>query len=214
MDIKELGSIGGNVFTYILAAVQSNEVLQVIEFVFSVILTLVILAYRVWKWWREAKKDGKITEEEYKAAKEEYEKYSKEPWQETDDPLADFKANTKHGSVLERYEGIIERYEDNLDYFEQEIHLIGLGEIAFVFTPYELYIDFQHRIQARSPFIQTFMVQLSATTAGIAGYLCTERAAYNMGYSAIIYSCNVSPKGGDTFVEKSLAILHQIKDEN
>lgn len=61
---KEIGSTIGNVFTYVLAAVQQNEVLQIIEFVLSALLTLVIVAYRVWHWYKEAKKDGKIDEKE------------------------------------------------------------------------------------------------------------------------------------------------------
>lgn len=61
---KELPTMVGNGLTYILAAIQQNEVLQIIEFVFSAILTIVILIYRIWHWWKEAKKDGKITEEE------------------------------------------------------------------------------------------------------------------------------------------------------
>ena len=62
---KELPTLVGNGLTYILAAIQQNEILQIIEFVFSAVLTLVILIYRIWHWWREAKKDGKITDEEF-----------------------------------------------------------------------------------------------------------------------------------------------------
>ena len=61
---KEIGSVVGNVVTYVLAAVQQNEILQIIEFVLSAILTVVILVYRVWHWYQEAKKDGKIDKEE------------------------------------------------------------------------------------------------------------------------------------------------------
>ena len=61
---KEIGSIAGNVVTYVLAAVQQNEILQIIEFVLSAVLTLVILIYRIWHWYQEAKKDGKIDKEE------------------------------------------------------------------------------------------------------------------------------------------------------
>ena len=61
---KEIGSTIGNVFTYVLAAVQQNEILQIIEFILSALLTLVIVAYRVWHWYKEAKKDGKIDEKE------------------------------------------------------------------------------------------------------------------------------------------------------
>lgn len=151
----------------------------------------------------------KITEDQYKSAKEEYAIYSQKGFQKTDDPYADFEANTKHSCVLARYENIIKRYEKDVDFYEPEIHVIALGDIAFVSNPFELYINYQHRIQARSPFIQTFAVQLAAVT-GTSGYLCTARAAENMGYSAIIHSCNVSPKGGDTLVEETLKELNAL----
>lgn len=66
MDIKEIGSMGGNVFTYVLAALQTNEVLQIIEFILSAIVTVLLIVYRVWHWYKEAKKDGKIEPEEIK----------------------------------------------------------------------------------------------------------------------------------------------------
>lgn len=64
MNTNEIVCTGGNVFTYVMAALQQNEVLQIIEFIFSAILTLLILFYRIWKWIREAKKDGKIDDKE------------------------------------------------------------------------------------------------------------------------------------------------------
>ena len=56
----------GNVFTYILASVQRNEIFQAIEFVFAILTSVVLLSFRIWKWWKEAKKDGKITKDEIK----------------------------------------------------------------------------------------------------------------------------------------------------
>lgn len=64
MDYKDGLSIGGNIFSYVLSAVQQNEILQVISMVLSVLTSLVILAYNIWKWYRKAKEDGKITKEE------------------------------------------------------------------------------------------------------------------------------------------------------
>lgn len=64
MDIKEIGTGAGNLCTYILAAIQQNEILQIVEFVLSAILTVALLGYRIWHWVREAKKDGKITDDE------------------------------------------------------------------------------------------------------------------------------------------------------
>ena len=106
----------------------------------------------------------------------------------------------------------MERYENNVEFFYPEIHIIALGDIAFVSNPFELYIAYQHRIQARSPFVQTFAIQLAASTNG-SGYLCTPRAADNMGYSAIMYSCNVSPEGGHILVEETLKELEALHGE-
>lgn len=64
MNNKEVGSTIGNVCTYVLAAFQQNEILQIAEFVLSALLSLIIIAYRVWHWYKEAKKDGKIDEKE------------------------------------------------------------------------------------------------------------------------------------------------------
>lgn len=64
MQSKDIGAIIGNGIGYVFAAIQTNEVLQIIQFVISSLLTIVILLYKVWKWLREAKKDGKITNEE------------------------------------------------------------------------------------------------------------------------------------------------------
>ena len=64
MDYKDGLSIGGNIVSYALSAVQQNEILQVISMVLSVLTSLVILAYNIWKWYRKAKQDGKISKEE------------------------------------------------------------------------------------------------------------------------------------------------------
>ena len=57
-------SIGGNVFTYVLSAVQTNEVMQIISFILSSIVSVLLIVFRLWAWYKEAKKDGKITKEE------------------------------------------------------------------------------------------------------------------------------------------------------
>ena len=91
-----------------------------------------------------------------------------------------------------------------------ELNTIRVGDIAFTTNPFELYIDYQHRIQARSPFTQTFIVQLCGIPDGnyCSEYLATERAVENVGYSAAIYDNYVSPKGGDILVEQTLEQLN------
>ncbi len=64
MKLNDIFSICGNVGTYVLAAIQTNEVLQIISFVLSSITSCIIIFLRLWSWWKEAKKDGKIEKEE------------------------------------------------------------------------------------------------------------------------------------------------------
>ena len=153
----------------------------------------------------------KITEEEYENLKENYALLQQQAFVATDDPYGDFKENTKLGSNLRRYEAVLENYEKNGKPVVTEIHVVKVGDIAFATCPFELYLAYQHRIQARSPFVQTFLVQLTVADTGESfGYLPTERAAQNKGYSAIVFSCNVSPAGGQTLVEETLGELHRL----
>ena len=153
----------------------------------------------------------KITKEQYEAAKAQHAKDIETPWQSTDDKYADYKANTRLSSIFKRFESIINRYEKDFDTRCAEVHIARVGDVAFASNPFELYVAYQHRIQARSPFTQTFIVQLAASIDA-AGYLCTERAANNMGYSANIYSCPVAPSGGDKLVEETLRVLNDIHE--
>ena len=65
---EEVILFGGNGLGYVLSAIQQNETFQIIEFVLSAILTCVLIAFRLWKWWKEAKKDGKIDANEVQDA--------------------------------------------------------------------------------------------------------------------------------------------------
>ena len=55
---------GINALTYVLTAMQTNEVFQIIELVCSIITSVVLIFFRLWKWYKEAKADGKITKDE------------------------------------------------------------------------------------------------------------------------------------------------------
>ena len=55
-----------NGMTYVLVVLQTNETFQLVELIISIAVSVVLLAYRIWKWWKEANKDGKITKEEIK----------------------------------------------------------------------------------------------------------------------------------------------------
>lgn len=121
------------------------------------------------------------------------------------------KAMSRFKAVEDRNRRVMEQYniqEENprLPYI---IHTMQVGEIAFVTNPFELYIDYMHRIQARSPFIQTFIVQLAGDTKG--GYLSTERGTRNKGYSASIFDNHVGYEGGQELVEYTLKALEEIR---
>jgi len=152
-----------------------------------------------------------VTEQELADARDNYAELQSRSFQHTDDPYADFVENTKLSSNLGRCENVMRNYEQNDIPVETEIHVVKLGEIAFTSCPFELYLAYQHRIQARSPFVQTFMVQLASSDTNAAGsYLCTQRAAANKGYSAIMFSCNVTPAGGQALVEETLKELNRL----
>lgn len=56
----------GSVFGTILTAIQSDQIFQYISLALTILSTLIAISYTIWKWWRKAKEDGKIDEEEVK----------------------------------------------------------------------------------------------------------------------------------------------------
>ena len=101
-----------------------------------------------------------------------------------------------------------------------EFHVLRIGEVAFVSERYELYTDFGQRIQARSPFTQTFTIQLSAglpdLPTGVAGYLPTARSLPNGGYqSHPVNNHNApSPEGGQQMVDEAVRLLYELKKDD
>ena len=61
---KDVAMVSGNAFTYVLTAVQTNEVFQMIELVLAILTSVIIIFYKIWHWYKEAKADGKITADE------------------------------------------------------------------------------------------------------------------------------------------------------
>ena len=53
-----------NAMQYMAIALQDNPILQGVQLGLSILTSIVLVAYRIWKWWTEAKKDGKITKDE------------------------------------------------------------------------------------------------------------------------------------------------------
>lgn len=81
-----------------------------------------------------------------------------------------------------------------------------LGDVAIATNEFELYTDYGVQMKARSPAIQTFVIQL----AGPGTYLPTECAAKHGGYGAVIQSSQIGPEGGQTLVERTVESLRSM----
>ena len=102
-------------------------------------------------------------------------------------------------------EGVADRFEieKTQPTVPAEVHVVRLGDMAFVTCPFEYYLDFGQRIKARSKAVQTFVVQL----AGSGTYLPTERAIAGKSYGAVAASTPVGPEGGQQIVETAVEII-------
>ncbi|NLB56335.1 MAG: DUF2603 domain-containing protein [Lentisphaerae bacterium] len=154
-----------------------------------------------------------ITDAEYESAKSGLTGLEKKEFKTDGTPLERLHANSILVAGRCRFIGVIKRYETQKDEPKQpmELHVIRIGDIAFASNRFELYMDYQHRIQARSPFEQTFIVQLAGQRSCNNGtYLCTERGEWGKGYSAGMFCNEVSPQGGQELVEETLNVLNEL----
>ncbi len=65
MKHDEIVGYIGSTFGGVMTALQTNETLQIIQGILSIIAVIITIAYTIWKWYKKASKDGKITSEEY-----------------------------------------------------------------------------------------------------------------------------------------------------
>ncbi len=136
-----------------------------------------------------------VTEAEVAAARQDAAKYADDPAQ-----LWNYRWN----------QGVVERYESQQagteGRFCMELHVLRLGDVAMATNEFELYTDFGVQMKARSPAVQTFLIQLT----GSAGYLPTERAVRGGGYGAVIQSSRVGPDGGQVLVERTVEAFREL----
>lgn len=86
-----------------------------------------------------------------------------------------------------------------------EYHVLRLGDVALATHPFELYLDYATRLEARSPAVLTLLVQLSGANSG---YLPTAKAVQGGGYSAD--KSPVGPPGGQVLVEETVKQFNQM----
>lgn len=105
---------------------------------------------------------------------------------------------------------VVDRFQQQQAGTEQpytmELHAMRLGDVAISTNEFELYTDYGVQMKARSPAIQTFVIQL----AGPGTYLPTERAAKHGGYGAVIQSSQIGPEGGQALVERTVESLRSM----
>ena len=113
-------------------------------------------------------------------------------------------------SLLQRYEK-----QSTDPVINTTVHVVAVDDIAFASNRFELFTDYMHRIQARSPFTQTFIIELAGVPGNDGGtYLATAAAAANKGYSASPFCNLVSPVGGQQLVEETLKLLADAYPDN
>jgi hypothetical protein len=85
-----------------------------------------------------------------------------------------------------------------------EIHVLRLGEIAIATNPFEYYLDYGIQIKARSPAVQTFLIQL----AGAGTYVPSPRSVLGGGYGSLPASNPVGAEGGGVLREKTIDLIN------
>ncbi len=123
-----------------------------------------------------------------------------------------------YGSVAERYAA---QQKGEAKTYEMELHVLRLGDVAIASSPFELFLDYGVQIEARSPALQTFLIQLAATGRQHAYYLPTPRAMAGgalddkpfTNYSATVMTNMVGPEGGQVLVGRSVEAIQELWDK-
>ncbi len=140
--------------------------------------------------------ERRVTQEEAAAAREQAARHAGKPAE-----IWDYRW---HQRVVERFE---KQRTSGVDLYPMELHVLRLGDVAIATNDFELYTEFGVRIKARSPALQTFVIQL---TGGNGGYLPTERAVRGGGYGAVVQSTRVGPEGGQVLVDRTVKAIESL----
>ena len=54
----------GSCLTWVTTIAQTNEIFQLIQIILASIVSVITIAFIIYKWWKSATADGKITKEE------------------------------------------------------------------------------------------------------------------------------------------------------
>jgi hypothetical protein len=141
-----------------------------------------------------------VTEKEFTEAKAFCDAVAKE---EKPDPMQSLRREWNR-QIVERYQT-----QDAHPTYAMELHALRLGDVAVCTNPFELYTEYGVRMRARSPAVQTFVVQL---TGAHGCYLPTAQAIRGGSYSTAVFSNRVGPEGGDVLVDRTVETLRSLWD--
>ncbi len=152
-----------------------------------------------------------VTDEEYAVAKKVCNDIDAKPAR----GKADSWTRGLYGLIAERYEA---QQKGEAKTYAVELHVIRLGDVAIATNPFELFVDYGVQIEARSPAVQTFLIQLSATGEQHGYYVPTPRAiaggALNekpfTNYSATVMTGMVGPEGAQALVDRTVETIGEL----
>ncbi|MHC4873129.1 MAG: hypothetical protein ACYTFY_14900 [Planctomycetota bacterium] len=121
-----------------------------------------------------------------------------------------YKAVSRHYRHMMWNRGVATRFEQQKENPEKsvELNILRIGDAAVATNPFEYYLDFGIKIKARSPAVQTFLVQLS----GAGTYVPSKRSTEGGGYGSVPSSTPVGPEGGKIIADKTIETLLKMWD--
>ena len=141
-----------------------------------------------------------VTEAEYEEAKQAVKAAADQIAQNPETAPAQQRRMKWYETTVKRFEG---QKTDPHPTYEMQLHVVRLGDVVICTNPFELFTDYGIRIKARSPAVQTFVVQL----VGPGTYLPTAKAVRGGHYSAVVHSSLVGPQGGTLLVERTVDLI-------
>ncbi len=114
-----------------------------------------------------------------------------------------------HFVKIKSHQAAIKRYKDQdaRPFVDIDFHCIRVGEAVLVTNPFELFLEYGHRIKARSSAPQTFVIQLSN---GSYGYLPTKNAEEHGGYGGQVINGQIGSDGGAKLVDETVSAIYNV----
>lgn len=135
---------------------------------------------------------------------------SEREYQLANEKIRELSAAPGNATRIWWHSGVVKRWEQQqageVAPFTTEVHVVRLGDVALATNQFELFTDFGIAIKARSPAVQTFVVQL----AGPGTYLPSERGLRGGGYCAVAESNEVGPEAGQMLVDQTLSRIREL----